>query len=324
MVLGTTDRILNLAPGKSTCTAVSGNCTFTNLEEFKNVSSANYNALEVSLRRKVTDAKYVGRVYFTLGYSWAHSIDNASGSRNRNSTVPAYNPQLFRASSDFDLRQRVVFSGGWDLPIDRLLTSAPKRLTQGWSLFPIVSWRTGFPLDVFASIDSSGGFTNPGTSGAGDLALVFIRANLVGPITIFDPHQPQSLTGQSSGTHSGNFYFSPGAFSTAPVGDGTCFAPSPSCFPSSAEVAANPSLATYGTLPQHFLRGPGATNIDLAFAKSTTITEKLKLELRGDFFNVLNHTEFNNPNVTITSPRFAQISTTAPPRIIQLAARFIF
>jgi len=322
MVLGSTNRILNLAQGNSTCTADTGNCTYTNLEEFKNVSNANYNALEVNLTRQVIDAKYLGRTYFKLGYTWAHSIDNASGARNRNSSVPAYAPGLFRSSSDFDIRQRIVFSGGWDLPFDRLFTSAPRRLTQGWSLFPIISWRTGFPLDVFSAIDSSGGFTNPGTSGAGDPNLV--HANLVGPINTFDPRQVQSLTGQVSGTNSGNFYFNPGAFSTAQVGGGTCLTPSPSCFPSSAEVVMDPQLATYGTLPRNFFRGPGQTNMDLAFAKSIAIMERLKVEIRADLFNVFNHSEFNNPNVNITSPLFGQVTTTAPPRIIQLAARFTF
>jgi len=39
-----------------------------------------------------------------------------------------------------------------DLPVDRLFEPAPKRLTQGWSLFPIVTWRSGLPFDVFANL----------------------------------------------------------------------------------------------------------------------------------------------------------------------------
>jgi len=86
----------------------------------------------------------------------------------------------------------------------------------------------------------------------------------------------------------------------------------------------DPQLATYGTLPRNFFRGPGQTNMDLAFAKSIAIMERLKVEIRADLFNVFNHSEFNNPNVNITSPLFGQVTTTAPPRIIQLAARFTF
>jgi hypothetical protein len=332
--LGTSDRILNLLPGNSTCTAANTfQCSFSNLAEFKNVSKASYNGLTASLTRQVTDARFIGKTYFTLGYTYAHSIDNSSGFRNRNSQVPTYNPNLFRASSDFDVRNRITFSGGWDLPIDRMFSSAPKRLTQGWSLYPIFSWRQGFPLDIFGKPDTSGGFTNPGVSGAGDNGTV--HANLTGqPITIFDPHQTQTLTGDLSGTNTGNFYFNPNAFTSAQVGSSSdpCPAPSATCFPSTAEVIANPSLGTYGTLPRNFLRGPGRTNLDMSFVKATAITERLKLEVRADAFNLLNHAEFANPVTNIASSNFGRITRTGDPgppidpreRIIQLAAKFTF
>jgi hypothetical protein len=333
--LGTTDRVLNLLPGNSTCTASSGTCSFTGLPEFKNVSRASYNGLTASVVRQLTDARWIGRTYVTFGYTYAHSIDNTSGFRERNSQVPTYNPELFRASSDFDLRHRVTFSGGWDLPFDRMVASAPKRLTQGWSLYPIFSWRQGFPLDIFGQPDASGGFTNPGVTGAGDTQSGNIpHANLTGqPITIFDPRNVQTLTGDASGTHTGNFYFNPNAFTTAQVGSAIpCAAPSPSCFPSTAQVVANPSLRTYGSLPRNFLRGPGRTNLDMTVAKVTAITERLKFEIRADAFNLLNHAEFANPSTNISSPRFGRITTTGDPgppidhkeRILQLAARFSF
>jgi outer membrane receptor protein involved in Fe transport len=335
-ILGTSNRVLNLLPGNSTCDAATFFlCSFSNLPEFKNVSKASYNGLTVSLTRQTTDARFIGRTYFTFGYTYAHSIDNTSGFRERNSQVPSYTPGLLRASSDFDVRNRITFSGGWDLPIDRAWSSGPKRLTQGWSVYPILSWRQGFPLDIFAQVDTSGGFTNPGVSGAGDPLTV--HANLTGqPITIFDPHTVQTLTGDLSGTNTGNFYFNPAAFTSAQVGGSDpCATPSPTCFPSTAQVVANPALRTYGTLPRNFLRGPGRTNLDMTFAKSTAITERLKLEIRGDFFNVFNHAEFANPSTNIASSRFGRITSTGDPqtvlfaadpkqRIIQLAAKLTF
>jgi len=337
---GTQDRILNLLPGNTTCAvesgATAGNCSFSNLEEFKNVGRANYNSLQAGITRQLTDARFVGRTYFTLGYTYAHSIDNASGFRNRNSEVPTFQPNLLRASSDFDVRNRFTFSGGWDLPFDRAWSSGPKRLTQGWSLFPIFSWRQGFPLDILASLQANGGFTDPTVSGAGDgsgiNAAGLVRVNLTGqPITIFDPHGVQTLPGAiggSSGNHTGNFYFNPAAFSNAQVGSGIpgCTTPSATCFPTSAQVEANAALATYGTLPRNFFRGPGYTNLDLTISKTTAITEHLKLEIRGDFFNALNHTYFSNPITNPASPRFGRIVSNPldSQRIIQLAARLSF
>ncbi len=154
------------------------------------------------------------------------------------------------------------------------------------------------------------------------------HANLSGqPLTLFDPHQTQTINGVT-----GNFYFNPGAFSNAQVGDGTCTTPSSSCFPSTDQVVANPSLATYGSLPRNFFRGPGRVNVDFSVAKVTSITERLKLEIRGDAFNLFNHAEFANPSTNIASSRFGRITTTGDTnpvidhkeRIVQLAARFTF
>jgi hypothetical protein len=333
---GTTNRILNLLPGNSSCPVSDGNdsfnCTYSQLAEFQNVANASYNGFTASLTRQVTDARFIGRTYFVLGYTFAHSIDDASGFRNNSSAVPTFDPQLYRGSSDFDVKHRITFSGGWDLPFANMWTSGPKRLTSGWSLYPIFSWRTGFPLTVFSDVDSSGGFTNPGVTGAGD--LVAARANLTGQsLTTFNPRGVQTLTGDLSGTNSGNFYFNPGAFTTAQVGSlsDPCATPSPTCFPSTAQVIANPSLLTYGTASRGLLRGPGRTNLDMSLVKATAITEKLHLEIRVDAFNLFNHAEFADPVTNIASPEFGQIIATGSPstnqplaRILQLAAKFTF
>jgi hypothetical protein len=62
----------------------------------------------------------------------------------------------------------------------------------------------------------------------------------------------------------------------------------------------------------------------LSLAKTTNITERTHLEIRADFFNAFNHAEFGLPSTNIGSSTFGQISTTASPRVIQLAARLSF
>ena len=62
----------------------------------------------------------------------------------------------------------------------------------------------------------------------------------------------------------------------------------------------------------------------MTFAKKTAITEHTFLELRADFFNIFNHTEFQNPDTNFENPTFGQILSTYDPRIIQFAARFSF
>jgi outer membrane receptor protein involved in Fe transport len=328
-VLGTTDRVLNLGAGDSSCADSAGNgssgtCSFGSAPEFKNVSNANYNSLQASLNRQMVDSHYLGRTYFTLAYTYAHSIDNASGFRQRNSGVPSYQPNLFRASSDQDIRQRITFSGGWDLPFDRL--SGPKRLTHGWSLFPIMTWHTGLPFDVFANLGERYTYNAEGPSGAGDPTNV--HANIVGPLNTFNPRTTQTINGTP-----GQYYFNPNSLSNAQCGDFNdplpgCV-PTPGILPAGSQVQANPALATYGTLPRNYFRGPGYINFDMTFSKTTAITERVKLEIRADFFNIFNHANFDNPGISgggnnPNSGQFGQITSTLPPRIIQLAARFSF
>jgi hypothetical protein len=260
---------------------------FSFTPEFENAVNSNYNALQTKLSKKATETPIVGTTYFTLAYTWAHSIDNSSGFRNRNSAIPFFQRNVFRASSDFDIRQQLTFSGGWDLPFDHAWSSGPKRLTQGWSLFPIIFWHSGFPLDVSANLSTRR--TRPGPSGAGDSGLVF--ATLTGPITYSDPHSSPDQT-----------------FFTAN-------------FTSPSDTVITGS---YGS-GRNILRGPGRTNFDLALAKATKITERVAFQVRAEFFNILNHTEFKDPETNVSIPAtLGQIQNAYDPRIIQFGGRFTF
>jgi hypothetical protein len=222
--------------------------------------------------------------------------------------------------------------------------SGPRRLTQGWSLFPIFTWHTGSPYDVFANLPEEFIPNAEGPSGAGDPANV--HANIIGnKVLTYDPGTAQTLTNPNNGSSvsAGNYIFNPASLSIAqcpyPIPVGTTCTPGPTMFPSDYQVVQNPSLATYGTLPRNALRGPGYINLDMAVSKTTVITERTKLEFRAEFFNLANHVNFLNPSVINNyqglygpggqgtnpfSPLFGQITSTADPRIIQLALRLSF
>ena len=314
---------------------------FGQLPEFQNVANANYNAFEASLTRQAKDSR-LGTVYYTLAYTYAHNLDNASGFRQRNSVVPVYSPDLYYASSDSDARHRISFSGGWDLPFERMWGTGPKRLTKGWSLYPIITWRTGFPFDISAGLPDGSDPANPGTSGAGDPYIS--NAAVVAPIRMFDPHKIRTINEITYGSDAngncqitttavtGNFLFDPNSFSNVPLENNPYYGNANPCFPL-LDPVNNPGDRTYG-LHRNSLRAVGLTNLDIALAKTTTITERFKLEFRAEFFNAMNHTEFAQPtfgnNATnINSSVFGQLTTTgtfrgATPRIGQLALRLMF
>ncbi len=277
---------------------------YSYLDTFRNLTNENYNSLQASLRKQTAKLRFAGTTYFQLSYTYAKNMDNVSGFRQRNSRVPYYNPNLFYAVSDLDVRHRIVFSGGWDLPFDDAFARAPKAITRGWSLYPIVSWQTGFPLDVTANLARAR--TRPGPSGAGDSELV--RANLNGKgVATFSPYATTAGDG-------GAVYFSPANFNRTGLVN------------SSGVV---PTTPTYGTFSRNSFRGPNRQNIDLSVAKLTNLLpgeRRLNLELRADFFNLLNAPEFANPNTTYGSAQFGEITTTYidSARIIQLAGKLRF
>jgi hypothetical protein len=310
IIQGTTTRILNTQPGLQIPNA------FGAVLATSGAANASYNGLLASLRKQLGDWHSIGETFFTLAYTWSHEIDDGNELFRNSSQVPASSHGLFRASGDADVRNRVVLSGGWELPFAHMWDSGPKRLTRGWTLYSIITAQSGFPLDVIAGLPGPGGgeFV-PGPSGLGDSNLV--RPDWAGgPPQSLDPHKLQTINVDGTPL-TGHFAFNPSGLSF------------PDCFNSSAPpgTAGGCPQATYGTLPRNFFRGPDRVNFDLSLEKKTPLTERVQLTFRAEFFNVFNHTEWQSPpsgSATFFSPQLGQITSTYDPRIGQVSLRVAF
>jgi len=317
MIPGTTTRILNkgLPPDAP---------NFAYITTFDGLDIANYNGLLASITKRETNVRYLGQVFFTLGYTWSHNFDDGSGFNSRNAQIASYNHHQFYGNSDFDVRQRLTFSGGWELPFSRLWSSGPKRLTTGWSLYPIAFAQSGIPLDVTAGLPHRS--STPGPSGVGDQEVV--RADQVtSSVQTFDPHLTQTFTDPSTGQQStGNFYFNPNDFSVPDCFSSPFIPGSTPPNPLPPDTAPPCPAPTYGTFHRNSFRGPRRVNFDLALEKTTNLVgEQVKLVFRAEAFNILNHTEFRPPaSTTFTSGTLGQITGTYDPRILQLALKLTF
>jgi hypothetical protein len=96
-------------------------------------------------------------------------------------------------------------------------------------------------------------------------------------------------------------------------------------------VFALPEAGTYGNLGRNTVVGPGVATVDLSLTKITTLTERLKMDFRAEFFNLLNRANFGLPNAQVfgtneqpagTAGRIT--STTTTSRQIQFALKFAF
>jgi len=100
--------------------------------------------------------------------------------------------------------------------------------------------------------------------------------------------------------NSGGYFFDPASFVDAPLGQ-------------------------IGNAPRTICCGPGIANLDLGLHKTFVVRESSTLEFRTEIFNVMNHTQFFNPDGNITDgPTFGQVSRARDPRLIQLALRLNF
>ncbi len=301
---GTTTRPLNTQPGLQ----------YTNPYSYasvdKSIGSANYEGLLASITKRMGDSYGFGKTFFTAAYTYSNTMSDQDAYLQQ---ISAYNQHQFYAPSIFDIRQRFVLSGGWELPFAHLMPKLPKAVTSGWSLFPILSTQTGLPVDFNAGLTRTA--TNPGPAGDGDVGLV--RPDWAGGSEqMTDPRIVQTFV-INGVARTGHFFFNPTPLYL------------PACFTSTA-IPGTPGgcpTATYGDLQRNTLRGPGLTNFDLSLEKKTNIYgEKVQMLFRAEFFNVLNHTEFLGTfgQVSIRSALIGQSTSTKDPRIGQLALKFIF
>jgi hypothetical protein len=90
-----------------------------------------------------------------------------------------------------------------------------------------------------------------------------------------------------------------------------------------------PQAGTYGNLQRDSLTGPAVTELDTSLYKTVHLAERLNLQLRGDAFNILNHANFNTPNLVVYSSATSApsssagviTSTSTTSRQLQVSAR---
>ena len=268
-------------------------------------SSANsiYNSMQVELQKRLS------KHYFaTLAYTYAHSIDDNSDVLGVlvNDTPAQQNPfdnRNNRASSQFDVRHSVSITHTVELPFFQNSKSALIRtVLSGWAFAGISTFRTGFPVNIFGGT-TLGGLTDVNAAlGTGNAVT---RPNVAGPIANFSP-VPAGGAGAPSGTSVVNGV----AISTYAQSLGL----------------SQPFLGNFGSLGRNVLRLNGQSNFDWNIYKNFKVTEKVSLQLRGEFYNIFNlHSFLSLASSNISSSVFGQYNQVSQnARTGQVAARIIF
>jgi hypothetical protein len=254
--------------------------------------TSEYNGLSARLEHRFSQG-----LYFLNSFTWGKALGDSEQALEYYSTLTGANPQNIqnlaaeRGPSSYDVKLVNVTSVVYQLPFGKgrqflgNLDPAFDAVLGGWELNAINTANTGLPVNVYYAPTTQGSVSDINAEYRGES---FQRPNVSGSAA-------SQSTGQSLLT-----YFAGYTFTT-------------------------PSVNTpFGDLGRNAFRAPGLEQWDLGVNKNFRITEAMRLQLRSEFFNVLNHTNFGPPSNISTSSSFGTITTTLPARQIQFGLKLLF
>jgi hypothetical protein len=257
------------------------------------IGASTYNSLQVTGRRRFGQGASIN-----LAYTWAKLLSNTdtltawlepSEGSAYGGMQDSNNPGAEKSLSSNDVKQRLVLSYLYDIPIGRgkaLLSAVPgavDKIIGGWSLEGISTLQSGFPLSFVTSVNLTNSF------GGGS------RPN-------YTPGCRKATKG--SAVSRLNKWFN-------------------------TECFTQPAAFTFGNEPRNDaeLRSPGIANWDMSAAKSVGFgeNERFKVQFRTEIFNAFNRVQFGYPGTTTGVQGFGVITSQANlPRLVQFGLRFSY
>jgi hypothetical protein len=283
---------------------------------------SSYHGLQTKLEQQ-----YANGLTFLLTWTWSKTLSNAGDLLNGGSTgslrayaVPGLGPKFDIAMADFDIRNVIHFSGGYELPFGKgkqfmSQGGIVNAVLGGWSTNWIVTLQGGQPINF--------GCHSGTTSGLG-----------CNDIRVGDPKTGVKIA--TKGGYHGPFWIGNQAAISQPCQLDSNLQPISgsvlNCVPLTGAAALG------GKAGQ--ISGPGFHRFDFSTFKAIQLNERFSMQFRAEFFNILNHPNFNAPNfggngvVSVggsgdyTNPAFGAIGSTrdAPfdPRQIQFALKLYY
>jgi hypothetical protein len=272
------------------CHGAQGPCDFASVGLITNSTSSTYHAGQLALSRRFDHG-----LAFLVSYTFSKSLDyvssfNVAGSAPRlvgGENDLAQNPFDLRAEhgpSLFDARHRFVFSGSYEIPIARSAGRVMRGLFGGWQLNTIANVASATPFTVYDSANVALQGSSP-------------------EITGFYSSRPDLIANPNEGPHTADQWVSRSAF---------------------RRLDPATEAGRFGNEGRNAVRGPGIVNVDLSLLKTFAISERARLQLRGECFNVANHANFGLPDNDLGSPNFGRVLRAGSPRLFQLGLKLAF
>jgi hypothetical protein len=244
-----------------------------------NQSSSTFNSLQLTLTKR-----YSKGLYLLAGYTYGHAIDTAAATTN---SAAAGNPQNSlnyageKASGDYDIRHRFTFSATYELPSKKSFA----QMLEGWQITSLVTLQGGYPVSFY---DAGNDFTATGegeSNGGND------RWNILGPASVikFSPNQTIPLLSPTDPTCLRAAHGDSGLLASLNANGG--------CFAMNGTILYPNAPGTYGNMSRNMFQGFGFHDWDASVGKTWRLTERFRLQFRGEVFNLLNHPLYSTGSI---------------------------
>jgi len=262
-------------------------------------ANSHYNGLQLTADKRLAHGLEVH-----ANYTWSHCMDTVSNGGflpfSAGGILSPLPGELRRqyGPCDYDVRDNLNAQYVYQLPV-RFRQRALAAALNGWQLSGTMFWHSGLPFSVLSAPYSANG--NGIVQGSGPQ-----YASVVPGVPLYS-HKPIAGVTQPGTIQ----WLNPNAFVSA-------------VDPSTGACAGgdNPVNCQFGNLGRNALRGPDFFWSDLYLTKWVQLSERVKLRIDGQFFNVLNHPNFGLPVLgnagipgkSATQTGFGALSyPTAPP-----------
>jgi carboxypeptidase family protein len=261
---GTPNTTSNVCPGS---TAASKQSPYAEIDYKTSGGHDSYNALQIALQKRAVRGLALNGQY-TLGYSKGNTggSNEATTASNNARTLDEFDFE--NGYNNFDVRHTFNISALYTLP-------GQGAWAGGWEIGGIFNGRSGIPIPVLitrpdiAFVDAAGNVFNNAAAGLRPVV------NVPGGGASRSTRRPDLIPGVDPFVKDGGLIFlNPAAFAT-------------------------PAPGTFGNLERNSIHGPWFRQVDLVVSKRIALGQGHNLELRSEFFNIFNITNFTNPVGTL-------------------------
>jgi hypothetical protein len=261
---------------------------YSDIQQTDDGGNAEYHGLLLSAVHRLSHG-----VNLNLNYTWSHcssSWDYAGELAGVLYQNPTNRRTGERGPCGFDHRQNFILTVV--ATSGGVGSGAARMLTKGWTFSPLLNLFTGAPIQL--------------SDGGKDISLsaqLLDRPEVLVPNAVYG--SPKSLA----------TYLQPASFG--------CAGNVPTLVPGYCTVFSG----QFGNLGRNAIYGPNIVQLDMALSRRFQLKERMSMDLRSDFFNALNHANWNGPASSVAATNFGQITAfegIGGYRVIQMSMKFFF